>query len=472
MRLRRRRGRRPGRQALSAARRSGASTSARSTALAPFVATYRDPAFLASIDGSRGPATSTTTSRWCRTPSGASPTTRSARSPSTSTATTTTSPRRSSPAWPRSAPFGLSIPEEYGGFAAGGESDYIGMVVATEELSRGSLGVGGSLITRPEILTRALVKGGTEEQKQQWLPRLATGRGHGRRRRHRARLRLRRRRHQGHRHQDRRRLADQRREDLVHVRRPGRRPHAAGPHRPRPVARRHRGLSLFIVPKPRATATASSSPRRRGPTAAPRAAGRWRAARSTRSATAACTPTRSPSTTGSCPTTTSSAAKAGSGKGFYLQMAGFENGRLQTAARAIGVMQAAYEAARQYALDRDGLRPAHRRVPAHPGQAGPHGGDHPGRPPVHLRRGPDDGQGRGRDGGVDGQGLRLQGGRVGDPRGHADPRRLRATPRSTRSAATSSTPGCCRSSRAPTRPCASRSSPAASSSRPRPDPPA
>jgi (2S)-methylsuccinyl-CoA dehydrogenase len=42
----------------------------------------------------------------------------------------------------------------------------------------------------------------------------------------------------------------------------------------------------------------------------------------------------------------------GVGKGFYLQMAGFENGRLQTAARAVGVMQAAYEAAAQYALDR------------------------------------------------------------------------------------------------------------------------
>ena len=42
----------------------------------------------------------------------------------------------------------------------------------------------------------------------------------------------------------------------------------------------------------------------------------------------------------------------GLGKGFYYQMAGFENGRLQTAARAVGVMQAAYEAARQYAEDR------------------------------------------------------------------------------------------------------------------------
>ena len=70
--------------------------------------------------------------------------------------------------------FGLSVPEEYGGFASGGESDYMGMVVATEELSWGSLGVGGSLITRPEILTRALVYGGTEEQKKHWLPKLAS----------------------------------------------------------------------------------------------------------------------------------------------------------------------------------------------------------------------------------------------------------------------------------------------------------
>jgi (2S)-methylsuccinyl-CoA dehydrogenase len=42
----------------------------------------------------------------------------------------------------------------------------------------------------------------------------------------------------------------------------------------------------------------------------------------------------------------------GLGKGFYYQMAGFENGRLQTAARAIGVMQAAYEAAVEYAENR------------------------------------------------------------------------------------------------------------------------
>ncbi len=70
--------------------------------------------------------------------------------------------------------FGMSVPEEYGGFATGGEADYMGMVVATEELSWASLGAGGSLITRPEILTRALVHGGTESQKQEWLPKLAT----------------------------------------------------------------------------------------------------------------------------------------------------------------------------------------------------------------------------------------------------------------------------------------------------------
>ena len=44
--------------------------------------------------------------------------------------------------------------------------------------------------------------------------------------------------------------------------------------------------------------------------------------------------------------------EGGLGRGFYYQMAGFENGRLQTAARAVGVMQSALELARQYAVDR------------------------------------------------------------------------------------------------------------------------
>jgi (2S)-methylsuccinyl-CoA dehydrogenase len=70
--------------------------------------------------------------------------------------------------------FGLSIPERYGGLQPDDRDDNIGMIVVTEELSKGSLGAAGSLITRPEILSKALLKGGTEEQKQKWLPKLAT----------------------------------------------------------------------------------------------------------------------------------------------------------------------------------------------------------------------------------------------------------------------------------------------------------
>jgi (2S)-methylsuccinyl-CoA dehydrogenase len=44
--------------------------------------------------------------------------------------------------------------------------------------------------------------------------------------------------------------------------------------------------------------------------------------------------------------------EAGRGRGFYLQMAGFENGRLQTAARAVGLMQAAFEAGLSYSRER------------------------------------------------------------------------------------------------------------------------
>jgi (2S)-methylsuccinyl-CoA dehydrogenase len=50
------------------------------------------------------------------------------------------------------------------------------MIIATEELSRGSLGAGGSVLTRPEICAKALLAGGTEEQKNYWLPLIASGR--------------------------------------------------------------------------------------------------------------------------------------------------------------------------------------------------------------------------------------------------------------------------------------------------------
>ncbi|MFP8873351.1 MAG: acyl-CoA dehydrogenase family protein [Myxococcota bacterium] len=67
--------------------------------------------------------------------------------------------------------FGLSVPEEYGGVEMGN----LAMILTTEELSRASLAAAGSLITRPEILTKALLGGGTEEQKRYWLPRIASG---------------------------------------------------------------------------------------------------------------------------------------------------------------------------------------------------------------------------------------------------------------------------------------------------------
>ncbi len=67
--------------------------------------------------------------------------------------------------------FGMSVPEEYGG---GGMGNVV-MIITTEELSAASLAAAGSLITRPEILTKALLHGGTPQQKKEWLPRIASG---------------------------------------------------------------------------------------------------------------------------------------------------------------------------------------------------------------------------------------------------------------------------------------------------------
>jgi (2S)-methylsuccinyl-CoA dehydrogenase len=247
--------------------------------------------------------------------------------------------------------FGLSIPEEYGGFASGGESDYMGMVVATEELSWGSLGAGGSLITRPEILSRALVAGGTETQKQRWLPKLASGEVM----------------------------------NAVAVTEPDYGSDVANivtsatttgggwlingvktwctfaaradvvmllartdPDR----SKTHRGLSLFIVEKPRGEGHGFLFRQDPGSDGGGEGGGRMEG--------------RPIDTLGYrgmhsyeiafenwfVPADNLIGADAGVGRGFYLQMAGFENGRLQTAARALGVMQAAYEAAYEYAVSR------------------------------------------------------------------------------------------------------------------------
>jgi len=248
--------------------------------------------------------------------------------------------------------FGMSVPEEYGGFATGGASDYLGMVVATEELSWGSLGAGGSLITRPEILTRAIVFGGTEEQKRHWLPQLATAEVMG----------------------------------AVAVTEPDYGSDVAGvvtsavrtdggwlingvktwctfaaradvllllartdPDR----SAGHRGLSLFLVEKPRAEGHGFAFTQAPGEGGRPADSGGRLEGRAI-------------DTLGYrgmhsyevafenwyVPDANLVGGEEGLGRGFYLQMQGFENGRLQTAARAVGVMQAAYEAALDYAANR------------------------------------------------------------------------------------------------------------------------
>jgi (2S)-methylsuccinyl-CoA dehydrogenase len=247
--------------------------------------------------------------------------------------------------------FGLSVPEEFGGFATGGESEYLGMVVATEELSWGGLGIGGSLITRPEILTRALLSGGTRSQKEYWLPRLASAEA----------------------------LA------AIAVTEPDFGSDVAGlntmavktgggwlingtktwctfaaranvllvlvrtdPER----ATAHRGLSLFLVEKPQGDSHGFLLTQDADADGRDDVNGRLEG--------------RPIDTLGYrgmhsyelsfdnwfVPDENLIGGEDGLGKGFYFQMAGFENGRIQTAARAVGVMQAAYEAAVDYARNR------------------------------------------------------------------------------------------------------------------------
>ncbi len=66
--------------------------------------------------------------------------------------------------------FGLTIPEQFGGMGLGKES----MCVVSEELSRGYIGV-GSLGTRSEIAAELILGSGTAEQKDKWLRKIASG---------------------------------------------------------------------------------------------------------------------------------------------------------------------------------------------------------------------------------------------------------------------------------------------------------
>jgi len=244
--------------------------------------------------------------------------------------------------------FGLSIPERYGGLQPDERPDNLGMCIVTEELSRGSLGIAGSLITRPEILSKALLKGGTDAQREAWLPRLATGEA----------------------------LA------AVAVTEPDFGSDVAGLKvsatplddgwllngqktwctfagladvlmvlaRSDPDPKKgHRGLTIFLAEKPRFDGHQFEWHQ-------PEVPGRPRGKITARAI----------DTIGYrgmhsfdvfledfyVPEDGVLGGLAGIGKGFYYQMEGFAGGRLQTAARATGVMQAALDAAVRYARER------------------------------------------------------------------------------------------------------------------------
>jgi (2S)-methylsuccinyl-CoA dehydrogenase len=239
--------------------------------------------------------------------------------------------------------FGLSIPESYGGLQEDDKEDTLGMLIVTEELSRGSLGAAGSLITRPEILSRALLKGGTKEQKQQWLPQLAVG------------------------------------DPLcaVAVTEPNYGSDVAGvrlratateggwvlngaktwctfggkagvllvlARTNADMAQGHRGLSMFLVEKPSSDGHSFDVDGESGGKLTGRAI----------------------ATMGYrgmhsfelffddffVPACNMLGGTEGEGKGFYYAMAGFAGGRIQTAARAVGLMRAAFERSISYAKDR------------------------------------------------------------------------------------------------------------------------
>jgi len=328
-------------------------------ALAPaaaFVTTYRDPEFVASLATTPGPLHLSDDMDMVRDAFGAFA--RDVIAPHAEHVHRTNGdvPEEIIKGLAEIGAFGLSVPAEYGGYSEGGDDEYLGMVVATEELSKASLGIGGSLITRPEILTRALVNGGTEEQKLEWLPKLATAEvmpavavtepDYG--------------------------------SDVAGIKTTA--TPADGPDgepgyvingvktwctlgaradalallaRTNPDrSAGHGALSLFIVPKPRGeghgfvleqTAVETAGTVRKG-----RMEGRpidtigYRGMHSYEIALEDWW----------VPKANLVGGESGEGRGFYLQMAGFENGRLQTAARALGVMQAAYEAAVEYADNR------------------------------------------------------------------------------------------------------------------------
>ena len=239
--------------------------------------------------------------------------------------------------------FGTCIPERFGGLMPDERNDSLAMIVVTEELSRGSLCAAGSLITRPEIAARALLAGGTKQQQEFWLSRLAAGESL-------AAIAI----TEPDCGSDVARVSLKATESdggwvlngaktwctfagksdvLVTLARTD-----------NDLSTGHRGLSLFMVDKPRFAGHEFSHENSNG--------GRL---------TGRAIPTIGYRGMHSfdlsfedffVPDTALVGSDEGRGRGFYYTMAGFSGGRIQTAARASGVMQAAIEHAVTYAGDR------------------------------------------------------------------------------------------------------------------------
>ena len=238
--------------------------------------------------------------------------------------------------------FGLSIPESFGGTASDEHEDLM-MIVVTEALSEASLAAAGSLITRPEILSRALLAGGTAQQKARWLPLIATGEplcaiaitepdfGSDV-----AGLQLKATRVEGG------WLLDGAKTWCTFAGKAGLLMVVARTGADRSLG--HRGLSLLLVEKPSYDGhdfdyRPSSGGRLRGKAIATIG---YRGMHSFDLSFEQLF----------VPEANLVGEAGGIGKGFYFTMAGMVGGRMQTAARALGLMRAALLAARRYAGDR------------------------------------------------------------------------------------------------------------------------
>ena len=239
--------------------------------------------------------------------------------------------------------FGLSIPEEYGGSAPSGSENALLMIAVTEALSEASLAAAGSLITRPEILARALLAGGTEAQKEHWLPLIAQGEplcaiaitepDHGS---DVAGLTLRASRTEGG------WRLDGAKTWCTFAGKAGLLMVVARTDPDRSLG--HRGLSLMLVEKPSSEEHAFEYRQPGGGRLTGRAIPTigYRGMHSFDMAFE----------NFFVPDDRVIGGEAGLGRGFYFTMAGMVGGRMQTAARACGVMRAAFAAAVRYAQDR------------------------------------------------------------------------------------------------------------------------